>query len=53
MIDEFYNVLMPSYKKAKRTVKEAIGDLPPIYPLDEPVKEGGKNSLMLLSRLKR
>lgn len=42
MINEFYNVLMPSYKKAKRTVKEAIGDLPPIYPLDESVKEGGK-----------
>ena len=42
MISDFYNELMPTQKRQMKTVQEAIGDLPPIYPMDEPVKIDGK-----------
>lgn len=42
MISDFYSELMPVHKRKTRTVQDAIGDLPPIYPLDEPVKINGK-----------
>ena len=42
MISDFYMNVMPSLRKPQRTVADAIGDLPKIYPLEEPIKEKGK-----------
>lgn len=42
MISDFYDVIMPSLKRRKRTVSDAIDDLPKIYPLAEPIKRNGK-----------
>jgi DNA (cytosine-5)-methyltransferase 1 len=43
ILDEFYNVLMPLYKKkAKpRTVRSAIGDMPAIFPNKDILKKDG------------
>ncbi|MCI9125966.1 MAG: DNA cytosine methyltransferase [Eubacterium sp.] len=42
IIQEFYNTIMPKYKVEKRmTVREAIFDLPRLYPLDKEYKEKG------------
>lgn len=38
MLSDFYNEIMPSLRRKQRTVHDAIGDLPKIYPLQEPVK---------------
>lgn len=36
MLSEFYNQILPKYKvKKKKTVFDAIGDLPALYPTDE------------------
>lgn len=40
MLDDFYRMILPSLKGRSRTVKDAIGDLPPLYPLDVPIKKG-------------
>lgn len=37
IIDSFYNDIMPLYKCPKNTVRESIGDLPGLYPLDETI----------------
>lgn len=43
LINKFYFEELPKYKvKEKVTVKEAIGDLEPLYPLSEPSKVNGK-----------
>lgn len=45
LLDKFYTEIMPKYKvKTVQTVKDAIGDLPKLYPLesDEPVRLNGK-----------
>lgn len=42
MIHDFYNVIMPSLRQKQRTVFDAIGDLPQIYPLQEPIVINGK-----------
>ena len=42
MINDFYNVIMPSFRKKQRTVFDAIGDLPKIYPLPKPIIQNGK-----------
>lgn len=42
IISDFYKNVMPSLRKPQRTVADAIGDLPKIYPLEEPIKEKGK-----------
>lgn len=41
IINEFYNELMPSFQSAQKTVKDAIGDLPKLYPSDEIIHFGG------------
>ena len=41
IINEFYNELIPSYKSGKKTVKEAIGDLPKIYPSKDIIQLDG------------
>lgn len=42
IINDFYNNIMPKYKRDKVTVEQAIGDLPKLYPLDDEVKIEGK-----------
>lgn len=42
IISDFYYNILPSYKAPQRTVFEAIGDLPKIYPLKDVIKEGGR-----------
>lgn len=42
MIHDFYATIMPSMRKKSKTVSEAIGDLPKIYPLEDPIRENGK-----------
>lgn len=43
IIDEFYNDIMPTLKRNShpRTVRDAIGDLPHLIPLKEPIKIDG------------
>lgn len=39
ILQDFYSNIFPKYKVKKwATVKEAIGDLPKLYPLEEPIK---------------
>lgn len=42
MITDFYKEIMPSLKRKQRTVFDAIGDLPKIYPIADPIRENGK-----------
>ncbi len=43
IIRKFYGEILPSYKvKKKKTVREAIGDLPKLYPLDMEEKYEGR-----------
>lgn len=43
MAEKFYSTYLPKYKvKSKKTVKEAIGDLPKLYPLGHDEKINGK-----------
>ena len=43
LLSRFYREILPKYKVARRkTVKDALYDLPKLYPLSEPVKVGGK-----------
>lgn len=42
LLDRFYSEVLPSFKCQKRTVKDAIGDLPPLYPLSKPIRVNGK-----------
>jgi DNA (cytosine-5)-methyltransferase 1 len=39
ILSDFYSNIMPRYKSTPKTVADAIGDLPKIYPLPEPVKK--------------
>jgi DNA (cytosine-5)-methyltransferase 1 len=42
-IEQFYNDLLPRHKaKQKRTVADAISELPKLYPLDNPIRINGK-----------
>lgn len=43
MLEYFYSTLLPKYKaKTKLTVKDAIGDLEPLYPLEDEIKVNRK-----------
>jgi len=43
LLNEFYNVILPTYKtKNKKNVKDAIGNLPELFPLDEEIRWNGK-----------
>jgi DNA (cytosine-5)-methyltransferase 1 len=42
ILDDFYNTIMPRKKAAKKSVENAIGDLPIIMPLDEDMVINGK-----------
>ncbi len=42
ILDYFYNKEIPSFRTSPKTVSNAIGDLPKIYPAKEIVKENGR-----------
>lgn len=42
IIDYFYNKQIPTYKAPVKTVEEAIGDLPKLYPLKTIIKRNGR-----------
>ena len=42
ILNDFYNILMPGYKGKSRTVRDAIGDLPPIYPSKTIIRMNGR-----------
>lgn len=44
VLNEFYQELMPQFAKSthRRTVRDAIGDLPPILPSKEVIKKDGR-----------
>ena len=45
LLEKFYNELLPKYKcKKKRTVRDAIGDLPKLYPLMFETKIQGRKT---------
>ena len=45
VVNRFYTEVLPKYKTGeKATVREAIADLPKLFPLDEPVRRGAKQS---------
>ncbi len=39
VLSDFYTNILPRFKVAPKTVADAIGDLPKIYPLPEPIKK--------------
>ena len=42
LVNDFYEKYLPKYKtEKKKTVKEAIGDLPKLYPVDKDIKYDG------------
>lgn len=41
IVKQFYEEKLPGYKEKKKTVYEAIGDLPKLYPLEEDRKING------------
>ncbi len=43
MLAKYYEELLPFYKEPKRTVRDAISDLPPLYPLKKEVRINGKH----------
>ena len=42
ILSDFYHEILPSYKTAKKTVADAIGGLPKLYPMAEPTIIGRK-----------
>ena len=42
IIRDFYGDIMPSFRTPQRTVKDAIGDLPKIFPIEDVVKMNGR-----------
>lgn len=42
IINDFYSVLIPKYQGKHSTVRNAIGDLPPIYPCKDVIVSSGK-----------
>lgn len=44
MLSKFYKEILPSYKEKKRTLREAIGDLPALFPLDNPIRVDGRKT---------
>lgn len=41
-LEDFYSNILPQYKETTRTVRDAISDLPRLYPLNTIEKIGGK-----------
>lgn len=40
ILEDFYDNMMLSLKQDRKTVKDAIGDLPPLYPLEKEIVKG-------------
>ncbi len=43
MLERFYKELLPKQKEKKRTVRDAIADLPKLYPLAKDIRKNGKH----------
>lgn len=43
MLGTFYKELLPAQKEEKQTVRDAISDLPKLYPLETDIRENGKH----------
>ena len=43
MLKKYYQELLPLYKEPTRTVRDAISDLPPLYPLTKDVRINGRH----------
>ena len=43
MLKKYYHELLPAYKEPIQTVRDAISDLPPLYPLDAEIRIDGKH----------
>lgn len=44
LLVDFYDNILPTFKQSKVSVEDAIGDLPPCYPVDVPFKVGSRKS---------
>ena len=44
MIRDFYEEIMPSFRTQRHTVRDAIADLPPLYPLEQETKRNGQKA---------
>lgn len=42
ILRDFYDEMLPKYKQEKISVEQAIGDLPPCYPVKEILRKGGR-----------
>ncbi len=51
MLKFFYEELLPSYKESIKTVRDAIGDLPALYPLENDVRIKGRHLSHSLSSI--
>ncbi|MBT2641913.1 DNA cytosine methyltransferase [Bacillus sp. ISL-41] len=48
---DFYHRVLPIYKEAnKRTVRDAIGDLPPLFPAEQDIKDKGRKYSHVLNK---
>jgi DNA (cytosine-5)-methyltransferase 1 len=52
-IEKIYSSIDKFKSKNEVTVKDAIGHLPPIFPLEQPIKENGKNVSHKISTIKQ
>lgn len=43
MLERFYNILLPTHKEPIKTVRDAISDLPKLYPLETDIRNSGKH----------
>lgn len=43
LLKRYYEELLPRYKEAIRTVRDAISDLPPLYPLSKDIRINGRH----------
>lgn len=43
ILEDFYINILPKYKQEKKSLQDAIGDLPKLLPLDKSTRKGGKN----------
>lgn len=52
-VEKIYSSIDKFKSKNEITVKDAIGHLPPIFPLEQPIKENGKNVSHKISTIKQ
>lgn len=50
MLKKFYEEILPSHRESVKTVRDAIADLPPLYPLKNDIRVNGKHLSHSLSK---